>query len=132
MTTQNVNAIYELDSSKARLKWRGVAGGTAAANSATTFDFIVPNEMWVDGAEYVLCGGTAGDSLTQQVIHPELGVVGEYGESVYVLPDSSARYTAPYVALIPPGMILRFIYTNVHASQAADVYFNVCTHTPIY
>ena len=149
-------AVIDPQGMRARLT--GIATGTAAANTATPFDWTIPQLQFpagtnvkslFDGIEYYAEDSTIGDHMKFQMVDPDgSGVAaGLYSQAVYdAIKDGNNEvmveefgdcfYVAPnkledivlYKAALYPGLVIRIIYTNTHATNAVNFMCNIFRH----
>lgn len=128
--TQNSTSISEVvgpdiqtlkpfaDANGFRARFKGVSG-TMAAGTSTNLDHVLAEERWIDGIEVHQIGAAAGDNLMFQIVHPQAGVLDEFGSNWFI--DSSTGKQNPvivsYPAKIPAGLTIRTVYNSVGGSS---------------
>lgn len=115
-TAFNPSNSIEFDKSKLNKDARGflftAAHGSDTANDQTFED----DYLMTGGAVLLVKGGSWGDKVTFQVVHPNgTTVLGQFLTDWPINPDSTLQALPPsnYPAKITAGLILRAIYTSV-------------------
>lgn len=138
MTQYIIKKLAELNGEISRFRVQGYSG-TAAANSTTSLDFVIADERWISGGELAVKGGHWGDTFTLKVVDVDNTQGAGAGYVIRTLVDNypvrddvqlQINIDMPYVSLIPPGLYYRVVYTNTHATEAAQVGLMMHTHIP--
>ena len=97
---------------------------TASLNQTTDDDVSFAEERELQGAWLQVSDHTPGDYVELFAVHPMAGVVGQFGETIYIPPDGIIPpANSEGVEVIPAGIKLRLSYTSVAASGTApEVY----------
>jgi hypothetical protein len=149
-------AVNDPNGKRARLI--GIAKDTAAVNTDTKADWLIPQLQFpagtdvtsiFDGVQYYARDANHGDTITFQVVDKDgTGVtLGLYSQAAYdAYKDSEGVfvveqfgdpwYVAPnylediilYKAILVPGLHIRVIYTNVDANNAVNFFVNLFRH----
>lgn len=138
MTQYIIKKIAELNGEISRFRVQGYSG-TAAANATTSLDWVINDERWISGGGLAVKLGHWGDTFSLKIIDIDntLGagagfVVRTLVDNYPVRDDVQLQFAIdlPYVSLIPPGLYYRVVYTNTHATEAAQVGLMMHTHIP--
>ena len=119
-----------------RLRIKGVAG-TAAKNSTSSIDYLVPEERFINGVSLLLKNHVWGDHVKFQVVDKDnvMGygaglVLDTFGDQWYVNDEKQDQddVTAEYPARIPAGLYIRLVYTSVGTVYDVQVKMNMWLH----
>lgn len=120
----------EINSEALNLAIKGVHF-TATLNADKDHDVSFPEYRELSGAMGEVSGHTPGDYIEMFIVHPQAGIVGQYGETVYVKPSGKIDWIkseGKRVAL-PTGMILRVRYHSEGlAGPPPEVFVDYRTH----
>lgn len=120
----------EIDSDALNLAIKGVQFD-AVLNTDTGHDINFAEYRELSGAGGEVENFTKGDWVELYVVHPVDGVLGQYGETVYIKPSGKIdwiRSEGKRVQL-PAGLILRAKYHSVATTgPAPEVYIDYRTH----
>ena len=151
-----ISAVENPNGKRARLT--GAIFATATSNSATNHDWLIPQLQYppgtnissiFNGIEYYAKDATIGDSMKFQVVdkdgsgvtnglYPQAYydaykdgngelVVEEFGDSWYVAPNKLEDIIL-YKARLFPGLYVRVVYDNTHATQDTQFFVNIFRH----
>lgn len=148
-------AIADPNGKRARLK--GSHYATATANTTTSSDFLIPQLQYLgsnvnsifNGVQYYAKDATLGDSITFQIVDKDGSGVGlglypqayydaykdangvllveEFGDDWYIAPNSCEDIIL-YRAAMLPGLYMRVIYNNTHATNTVSFIINIFRH----
>ena len=86
----------------------------AELNQTTNNDVTFDTDRELQNVEVYVEGHTSGDYLELFVVHPQVGVIGQFGESVFIPPHGEITPDDGFdTSTIPAGLIVRFAYTSV-------------------
>lgn len=106
------------DPSGYRARFKGIQG-TALAGQVSNIDHTLAAERWIDGVELFQEGAAQGDFVDFQVVHPQAGVLDQFGES-WVIDHAICKQGAvvlSYPAKVPAGLTIRIRYTSTGGSN---------------
>lgn len=111
--------------SETRVRFIGTHDFTIAGNQTVTSDWTVPQQQFqgvdattiISGVEFKTVGGCDGDKVSFQVVHPQAGVMDEFGTDYFVFKDTKMTMKE-HRAKIPAGLIIRVIYKSTCATSA--------------
>lgn len=112
--------------------------GTSAnctANSTTSIDFAITDDMLITGLQLLTNGGTYGDYASLQVIDPN-NILGMGANAIllqpvtswFLPPTASMQFDVVYPAKIYAGLTLRILYTSTAIIGSVFVAVNYKLH----